>query len=164
MIQSDNEHPFEGTCFDAAIDAAKGEIWFWEAFYKKPDPSGGSKPPSTRHWHTQRRHMERTAILVGIDPSLERRQRERIAHLLSVPGQVVDENTARLKNQSSTKAIGECICKVLNEVSLSSTISERIAEAGAIAGIWPTPIQWDSKTNSYRPLPFQQVRTRGSPA
>ncbi len=106
--------------------------------------------------------MERLAMLLGIDASIQNADREQIGHLLSISGQVIHDN--RIENQSVYSIIGGSICNVLKEISLSLSISERLAQAGAIAGIWPSPLSWDRSINSYRPLsPFHQLRTRASP-
>ena len=156
LVQSDSDQPFEGTYFDAAIDAGKGEIWPSESL------AGNMEP----RYQTQQRHMKRAAILLGIDASIEEWQKEKIAYLLSIPGQVIHENAALIENQRRSAIIGDCICNALNEITLSSSIFERLAQVGSITGIWPVPLLWDQSIGSYSlsSYQFQQVRTRGSPA
>jgi hypothetical protein len=153
LVQSDGTQPFEGTYFDAAIDACDDDIWPLEWFEGSLNP----------RYQTQRRHLKRAAMLLGLDASIQEWQREKITHLLSIPGQVIRENAALIEKQNKSILMGSCICKLLNEIPLSTSIFERIAQVGALAGIWPSPIRWNRTTRSYHPL-FQQVRTRGSPA
>jgi len=107
--------------------------------------------------------MDRAALLLGISASIDERRREQIAHILSIPGQVIHDSANLIENQHAYSLMGDGICSVLNEITLSASIFYRLAQAGAIAGIWPLPLQWEQNTHTYRPSAFQQPGTRASP-
>lgn len=107
--------------------------------------------------------MDRSALLLGISASTDERQRERIAQILSIPGQLIHDSANLIENQHSYCIMGDGICRVLDEIPLTASIFERIALAGAIAGIWSRPLQWDRRTHAYRPSKFQPSGTRASP-
>lgn len=153
LVQSDSDNPFEGTYFDAAIDARDRRPWPAESF------SGSLEP----RFRTQQRHMDRAALLLGIDSSLAERRREQIAHILSVPGQVIHDGAHLIENQHAYPIMGDGICSVLDEISLTSCIFDRLAQAGAIAGIWPQPFRLDPKAHPYHPPAFLPPGTRASP-
>jgi len=154
MVQHSDSHPFEGTYFDAAIDAQKGHLW----------PSGSYVGNQESLYQTQRRHLAWAAILFGLDQSIDERLRERIAHILPVPGQTIHDSAVRFQKHNCSFIAGDCICDVLNKLFLSSSIFERLAEAGAVAGLWPSHFTWDQTAGSYNSFPFQRMRTRASPA
>ncbi|MCP4755024.1 MAG: hypothetical protein GY866_29450 [Proteobacteria bacterium] len=153
LVQSDSINPFEGTYFDAAIDARD----------KRPWPSQSLFGSLESRFRTQQRHMDRAALLLGIDSSIDERQREQIAHILSIPGQVLHDNAILIENQHSYSVMGDGICSVLNEIPLTSSIFMQLARSGAIAGVWPLPLLWDRNNDTYRRSTFQPLRTRASP-
>lgn len=153
MVQHGDGHPFEGTYFDAAIDAQKGHLWPAESYVGNQESL----------YQTQRRQLEWIAMLFGLDEFIDERMRERIARILPVPGQTIHDNAVRFQKNSSSCISGDCICSVLNKIPLSSSIFERLAEAGADAGLWPRHLTWDQTTGSYRSFPFRRMRTRASP-
>ena len=107
--------------------------------------------------------MDRAALLLGIDPSIDERCREQIAHILSIPGQIIHDGAHLIEHQHAYAIMGDVICSVLDEILPTPTIFDRLAQAGAIAGIWPQPFQWDPNTHTYRPPSFLPVGTRASP-
>jgi hypothetical protein len=101
--------------------------------------------------------------MLGIDSALNQTQREQIAHILSIPGQILHDSACLIANQHAYSIMGDGICNVLDEIPLSASIFERLAQAGAIAGIWPPPLVWDQRIHAYRSLTFPQPGTRASP-
>jgi len=59
--------------------------------------------------------------------------------------------------------MGDGICSVLDAIAQNSSIFLHLAQAGAVAGIWPAPLQWDRHTHSYHSMAFPQPGTRASP-
>ena len=107
--------------------------------------------------------MDRAALILAIDCASDQRQREQIAHILSIPGQILHDSAGLILNQHAYSVMGDGICSVLDAIPLNISIFLRLAQAGAVAGIWPSPLQWDRHTNSYRPPKFPQPGTRASP-
>lgn len=151
-VQSGSGHPFEGTYFDAAIDARHRRPW-------PPQSTWGSLESRFR---TQQRHLDRAALVLGIDASIDENQRERIAHVLSIPGQLIHDSAGLIENQHAYSIMGDGICRVLDRTALSTSIFQRLAMAGAIAGVWPAP-QWDHAPQTWPISTFHQPGTRASP-
>ncbi len=151
--QSDGDNLFEGTYFDAAIDARDGRPW----------PAESMAGSLESRFRTQQRHMDRAALLLGIDSSIDERRREQIAHILSIPGQVIHDCAHAIENQHASAVMGANICRVLDKISSTTSIFDRLAQAGAIAGIWPQPLQRGLKTHSYPSPMFPLLGTRASP-
>jgi len=152
-VQGDGDNLFEGTCFDAAIDARDGRPW----------PAESISGSLESRFRTQQRHLDRAALLLGIDSSINERRREQIAHILLIPGQIIHDCAHLIENQHASRIMGAGICDVLAEMFVTSSIFDRLAQAGAIAGIWPQPLQWDPNTHTYLSLSFPRLGTRASP-
>lgn len=114
-------------------------------------------------FQTQQRQMDRAALILAIDCASDQRQREETAHILSIPGQILHDSADLIANQHAYSVMGDGICRVLDVIPLNVSIFLRLAQAGAVAGIWPPPLQWVRHTNSYRSLKFPQPGTRASP-
>ncbi len=114
-------------------------------------------------FQTQQRQMDRAALILAIDCASDQRQREQIALILSIPGQILHDSAGLIATQHAYSVMGDGICSVLDAIPLNISIFLRLAHAGAVAGIWPPPLQWDRHTNSYRSLKFPQPGTRASP-
>lgn len=146
---------FTGTIFDAAIDA-KGEL-FWDR-----ESANGSLG---LRFTTQCRHIERIAQLLGIGLGQDAIQREETAQILMVPGQLLHDCTTKFNDSPTTPIVvkGTIISDILEEIPVTATIFERLAEIGAGAGLWPTPF-FCNPANHVQPSPFSSIRTRGSPS
>ncbi|RLC27444.1 MAG: hypothetical protein DRH37_10755 [Deltaproteobacteria bacterium] len=153
LVQDHGDDPFSGTYFDAAIDAHNRLSWHLASMPGSLDS----------RFQTQQRQMDRAALILAIDCASDQRQREQIAHILSIPGQILHDSAGLILNQHAYSVMGDGICSVLDAIPLNVSIFLRLAQAGAVAGIWPSPLQWDRHTNSYRSLKFPQPGTRASP-
>jgi hypothetical protein len=153
LVQDGCENPFSGTYFDAAIDAHNGRSWHLPSMPGSLDS----------RFQTQQRQMDRAALLLAIDGTSDQSQREQTAHILSIPGQILHDSAAVIANQCVYSVMGDGICSVLDAIAQNNSIFLRLAQAGAVAGIWPAPLQWDRHTHSYRSMTFPQPGTRASP-
>jgi len=81
-------HPFAGTLFDAALDAAAGEAW--PADFDDAHPTCNAKP----RFGTQLTHLARACELTGVGLAPERR--ELCTQVLAVPGPI-DRTTVWLR-------------------------------------------------------------------
>jgi hypothetical protein len=144
---------FAGTCFDAALDAADDHLWPHASYEGNLDLRFG----------TQLRHLDRLSQLLAIKPDIDQYVREEAANILSVPGQVLHDSTGLVQGQSGCRTLGTAICNVLETIAQTSTLFERIAEAGAVATLWPVPYFWDCQHHVLRTSSFRAVRSRASP-
>jgi hypothetical protein len=147
----DNSSLLVGTLFEAASDAADGIQW------QIGSNDGLLKP----RFITQLRHIQRAAILLGIDPDTELYVREETAQILTIPGQCLFDATG--KNNLSTsgyQCYGRAICHILQCIPVEM-LFERLAEAGAGAGLCATPLFLTN--NIPHKSSFHRVRMRGSP-
>lgn len=144
---------FAGTCFDAALDAADNHPW----------PHASYDGNLHLRFRTQLRHLDRLCLLLAIKPDIDEYLREEVSNILSVPGQVLHDSTGLVQEQSGFRTLGTAICNVLETIPETSTLFERIAEAGAVATLWPAPCFWDCQHQMLKTSPFRRVRTRASP-
>jgi hypothetical protein len=144
---------FVGTCFDAALDAADNHPW----------PHTSYDGNLHLRFRTQLRHLDRLTLLLAIKPDIDEYLRDEAANILSVPGQVLHDSAGLVQGQSSYRTLGTAICSVLETIPETTTLFERIAEAGAVATLWPAPCFWDCQHQMLKTGPFRRVRSRASP-
>jgi len=151
LVESDDGRSLlTGTLFEAASDAAHGIQWQIES------NDGLFKP----RFSTQLRHIQRAAILLGIAPDTEPYLREEIAHILSVPGQILNDCSNQIHlSICEYQRNGKEICHILQCIP-AEMLFERFAETGAGAGLWATPLFFTN--NILQQSPFHRVRMRGS--
>lgn len=153
LAERTDNHRFSGTIFDAALDAEAGLAWCQESSINSLTP----------RFTTQTRHLERAVQLFGIGSGNNAPQREEVAQIMMIPGQLLHDSTAALNDVSGIKAKGTAISTILNQIPVTATLFERLSEIGAGAGLWPTPLFCDPTRRSLHPTPFRAIRTRGSP-
>ncbi len=134
---------FEDTYFKAAIDAADFVFWPYQsdADYNMPRRI------------TQKRHLGRAALILGVAPQLTDRVREELAQILSLPGHLLHGCAALIKQCPGLQERGKAICRVLKVICKSSSIFKRLAEAGAKVRLWPPPKRWDPDRHIFRSSP-----------
>jgi len=152
LTRSDDELDlFAGTLFAAATDAATGIPW--------PDESEENSLDS--RFPTQLRHLQRAILLLGIAPETDQHLREEIAQILGVQGQLLSDSTRKINLPAGGyQCYGMTICAILQHIP-AETMFERLTEAGASAGLWPSPFFLNN--NILQPSSFRRVRTRDSP-
>ncbi len=143
LIEEEKDTPrFEGTYFEAAIDAANFDFW--------PESHAGNTMPRRI---TQKRHLDRAALILGVDPGLPERVREELSQILSLSGQLLRDIAGFIKKRPSAQNKGKSICRILSVIDRSPSIFERLAEAGAKVCLWPKPKRWDPSLNVFRSSP-----------
>lgn len=142
---------FEGTYFDAALDAADGRFWTAESIT-------GSQTP---RYQTQLRHLERATIILGIHPDIDDKHQELFSHILNVAGQLFNDNKISDDHLSQDK--GVAICNILAEIAPTQSLFERIVEAGSLMSLWPMPQVWRPGLSCFKNPSFRQFGTRASP-
>ena len=131
---------FEGTLFEAALDAARGRYWLRES----------EENSLTPRRVTQHRHLSRTALMLGVQPGLHERLREEISGILGLPGQVYYDNRMIVNERPDARRLGKAIRNLLNELEDSPSIFDRLAEVGANVCLWPPPNRWDPRHKRFR--------------
>jgi hypothetical protein len=144
---------FADTCFDAALDAAQQRAWPHESI------EGNLMP----RFPAQMRHLTHCSLLLGIQPGLHRQLREEIAQILCVGGQRLYDSATRIETQPGYFGLGKAICSVLDALEPTTSLFERLAEAGAGICLWPTPQLWDPQLKTLRRSQFHRIRTRSPP-
>jgi len=144
---------FTGTYFDAALDAAAGHFW----------PSESTSGSLSARYCTQKRHLSRALLLLGIQPGLHGRLREEAAQILAVAGQLLHDSAALIQAHPSYHHQGKAICHVLNALEPSASLFERLADVGAGVCLWPALQLWDPRRKILRLSPYRPIRTRASP-
>lgn len=146
--------PFEGTLFDAALDAANQKIWPKEFFL-------GSKES---RFNTQLHQIGRAALLVGVAPGQEAEQREVVAEILDAPCQQLCEEAAQLGSLSTYQEFGDAISRVLQVIPKTVSLFEQFAAAGHEVGFWPPLHFWNPSSKKLYPSSFAKFKTRAPPA
>lgn len=152
LTRSDDDTSlFVGTLFEAAADAANGIAW----------QSESNDGLLKLRFPTQIRHIQRAATLLGIDPDTEQYLREETAQILTIPGQLLNDTINQINlSTCAYQSWGKEICRIVQDIP-TETLFERLAEAGASAGLWAVPFFLIN--NMFQPSSFRRVRMRGSP-
>jgi hypothetical protein len=144
---------FRGTYFDAALDAANHCFW----------PCESTLNSLTARFCTQKRHLSRAGLLLGIQAGLHQRLREEMAQILAVPAQRLHDSAALMAAHPDCQNQGQAICMVLDSLQSSSCVFDRLADAGAQVCLWAPFNRWDSKLKTFRLSAYRSMRTRASP-
>jgi hypothetical protein len=144
---------FRGTYFDAALDAANHCFWPCESTFNSLTP----------RFSTQKRHLSRAGLLLGIQAGLHQRLREEMAQILAVPAQRLHDSAALMAAHPDCQSQGQAICMVLDSLQSSSCAFDRLADAGAQVCLWPPLNRWDPQLKIFRLSAYRSMRTRASP-
>lgn len=128
---SGREHAdFEGTLFEAALDAREARSWARDSTAAIPD----------RWWGTQGRHLRLAARLLGLGHEITDRVREAIATVISVGALTLHERSTA----TGYRAIGEAVCEVLSLLG-GSRRAFTLLVCGHLIGKWGEPLRWDDE-------------------
>lgn len=124
-----------GTVFEAAADAAAGELGVRDAGFE-------DDLPRPRH-STVRRRVAAAGLLLGLSPVIDDRQAEQVAQVLDIPG--LDHAQARhsFARASGLRGRGATIVSVLGRMPLTGAVERRLLCAGARVQLWGPPGIWD---------------------
>ena len=132
LVDATTRQPqWDGTVLHAALRAASGERW--------PPHGATSLTPAVRR--TQGRHLDLAARLLGVHPSLDDGQRERIATRLRVPTMTLRSAACRWVRSWTQR--GAAIVLVLAALLVDGSLLDRLASAGYAAGLWALPRRWE---------------------
>jgi len=156
LVAEEKDEPlqsFEGTLFDAALDAANHKAW----------PKESQAGYQDGRFNTQINQIGRAGLLVGIAPGQEAKQREAIAEILDVPYQNVHESATLVKTEPDYKSFGQAICRILQAVPTNNTLFEQFAASGYEVGLWPPLYCWNWQEKKLYLNNFHKMTTRGPP-
>jgi len=144
---------FEGTWFEAAIDAAEGRAW-----------PRGSPAASELRWETQRRTLVRQAAWLGVASDLADDRRAAVAAALDVPLLSLRDASRAIEKPRVYRSRGRAICAVLRRLGAGARLFDRLAGAAHAAGLQGLMRRWDVLTRSLLPPPsFRSPGTRAPP-
>ena len=147
------EEHFRGTYFEAALEAAAGKAW----------PQTGYEGSQQERFPSQMRQLRRSLRLLGVAPELGSRQRERVAAVLGVPGQKLEDEARGLETQAGYQSLGQAAVAVLQVLPSDLSLFERLAESGFVLGFWPTPLLCLGAGRPLRRTRFRLLGTRAPP-
>ncbi len=140
---------FNGTVFEAALDAREGQPWARDS-----DPESDRDPPQ-HWWGTQGRHLGLAARLVGVSRDLSDRLRSSIAAVLSVPTLLLREGSQAVGYRRIGQAIGHVIGRIRGGVRRAM----QLLRCGHLAGLWGEPLHWDARRRLLERSPFRPPGT-----
>jgi len=139
----DRLEAFEGTLFQAALDAERRKAWARDSRDGAPD----------RWWSTQGRHIDLALRLLGIARHIDDRLRERIAGVLSIDHLFLRDQSKVEKSRYHARA--GAVCAVLRRLQRSATAALRLFFCGRLIGHWGAPRNWDPRRQILERLPFR---------
>ena len=141
---------FQGTYFDAALDAAMDVVWPKEKVFEED-----FHYPS---FLTQQCHLERALKLLGLKE--ESAGREAFAQTLFLPGQILHAASQAIVGSSALNTIGRVVSDVLAELPVVlGDLFERLTACGAAVGLWPELHVWRPHLRQLQRRVFSHGRT-----
>lgn len=121
-----------GSLFEAALDAAVGQLW-------EREPTDDLAAP---RYSTQRRRIEKSSQLLGLERTLPDTAVERIRDHLRIDG--LDHSLGRDRYQRAVglKARGMVVLDVHRATLADSSRVPRLLAAGFLSGLWGRPWLW----------------------
>jgi hypothetical protein len=139
-------HAFEGTLFDAALDAAEGKAW-------ARDSHRAQMPPEL-WWSTQGRHLALTVRFLGLVAGMQASLREAIAAVLGVDLLLLHELARTVARTPGYRAKGRAILEVLGRVVSRRDRAHRLLHCAYLIGHVSLPLLWDARRRVLERLPF----------
>jgi hypothetical protein len=147
------ETDFDGTVFEAALDARRRRPW---PRASGQGPRDGPCPdPPERWWGTQGRHLTLAARLVGVAHDLSDRVRSFIAAVVSV-------DTLQLREGACVTGyhhIGEAVCGVLARMKGGARRAWQLLICSHLIGHWGEPLYWDAERQVLERSPLRPPGT-----
>ena len=124
--------------FEAALDAFEKRIWYRERIGEKAQPGV---------YGSQRRWIERSALLLGLSEGTTPPVVEEIVEQLEVNG--LEHNEARKQYGLAAGLVerGKAVVSVLKLIRFGDDLCARLMAAGQMSGCWGRVVLWDSKFN-----------------
>ena len=126
---------WSATLFRAALDAKEGDLW-----------PAGSPAGDLRRRRTQLRHLEQIEILLGLGSA----DACSIARALDITALDVLDARRALEATRGTRQRGAIAVRLFDEIPVRPAVLDAVLTAGAIAGVWGSPIRWEPATQRRR--------------
>lgn len=139
-------HAFEGTLFDAALDAARGRPWARD--------TSSEDPPPERWWSTQGRHLELLLRMLGLLSGMQDGLREAIAAVLSLDLMLLLELARRVAGETGYRSKGKAIVEVLRSLAPRRDRAHRLLHCSHLIGHLALPLLWNTTRRSLERLAF----------
>jgi hypothetical protein len=133
---------FEGTVFQAALDAKQGHAWARNSERGVPD----------LWWNTQRRHLALALRLTGVSDGVDDALREQLRAALGVDPFVIRGEARR--ELSGYQARGCAVWRVLRKVPRGRGRASRLLLCGHLVAQWGEPWSWNPARRTLERLPF----------
>jgi hypothetical protein len=121
---------WDGTVFQAALDAADGVRWREDSPAHDP-----------RRRRTQGRHLELAERLLGVHRSLPDRTEEQVVSRLQVAMLTVRDAAARGSTSWTERALAVLV--VLAALRVDGALLGSLLSAGLAVGLWARPCRWE---------------------
>lgn len=148
---------FNGTIFDAALDADKQLFW--------PLDDGDSHV--NQSIITQENHINRSKELLGIQPDVSDEQRFIISQILMVSLTFLLDAANRIRGKVDLQTQGQAIREILEKIPpFESSLFESFVAVGTYLGRWAHLHVWDPVRQHLNPSKvalFYALGTRASP-
>jgi hypothetical protein len=129
------------------VDASEQCLWIREGTGEKAQPGGYS---------SQRRWIERSALVLGLSDAIKPPVAEEIVEQLGVNGLEHQKAQERYRLASGLVERGKAIVLVLNLIRFGEDLCARLMAAGTLGGCWGKVVLWDPKF-SRRLSPLSRV-------
>lgn len=144
---------FDGTVFDAALDAAQGRLW------QRDYLLGGT----SQWWASQGRRLQQALRLFGLLPQQSDDLRHELAGVLGVDALLLCEQARQVQALPGYRKRGQAVCLVLASLAVNRTLAGRLYACGHLCGLWGQAHLWHVHSRTLRKLPFRPTDTRAPP-
>lgn len=121
----------------AATDAANGRRWVRQSYY------GQNERGFCHYESTQRRWLEKTLLMLGLNPSRSVSEGE-ICLLLGISVMALRQARIRLESTRNYRKIGELILRSYGRIPFNARAKQRrLLALGHQAGLWGEPWYWE---------------------
>ena len=128
VVERERGPPYQGTYFQAALDASQKAAW------PKEGTTGNAQP----RFVTQLRHLKRCCLLFGL-MAASRIRTETLWATMGIPGMAWQQARRRVVSHKGFRGKGNAIRQLLNLLPETLDSFLRLATLGHHAGFWPVP-------------------------
>jgi len=164
-----------GSLVGVVSEAAAGELWPWrpvaaadgsESQRGQSIDATNERATGERGWRsTQAAHVRRAATMTGIAGELDGRCRPRMARVLGVDTLLLRELAGERRRKGWLGVAARAAHSVVDAMArIGTSLFERLAAAGHVAGLWGPVSRCDGPGRPLRPLFPRPGRARGHEA
>jgi len=139
---------FEGTLFGAAIDAAGGVKW--PVSLSRLDRDFDELPAGV--FATQKRHIKRACLLLGLEPCCSDEARLAVANALDIPTLTLRDHCRDIRAGPTYRCRANGGKEILQSLLRKPKLLIRIMASGCLIGLWGSARIWNPKRHSFEPL------------